>query len=279
MDKIIANFLKIHLFVLLLTGLLSGAGCMSRDSETTLLTYNIQIGRGMERLDSKIENAAQLVRSIGADTVVLNEVDINAERTNYVNQPEVMAKIGKYNYFFGISSLKSDSRCGNVIMSKYPMERISLLEMPDNGFVPRSALVVKVFAPEPYYVIAAHLISDDGDWAEQKRVESIEQLFAFIQDRELAPVILMGDLNANRDSLTLNCLRQKGFFVINDLDPAANSWPADHPEILLDYIAVYPAESAECLEYYVVDDDHTSDHRPVYGKLRFHSRECCNPVE
>lgn len=239
------------------------------DREVSLLTYNIQVGKSIQRKESNVENAAALIRSIGAETVVLNEVDFYTERTGKIDQPKIIAEAGNYHYCFGVAFLFSNGEYGNVVMSKYPLERVALLRMGDDGNESRSATLVKVLAPEPYYVLGTHFLATDGEESEAIRMASIDRIVEYIEKHNLSPVVLMGDLNTPPDSPSINYLREKGFFVTNDLVPGEVSFPADDPNILLDYIAIYPANAAECLDHYVVEDDHTSDHRPVYSRVRF----------
>lgn len=264
------NF-KAGFLALTLTLGVGGCCCINNegaDREISLLTYNIYIGKGLNG-DGTVEDVAELVQSIGAETVVLNEVDVNADRTGNVNQPKIIADAGNYHYCFGVASLRRGGEYGNVVMSKYPLERLARIEMVDEGVERRSALVVKVHAPNPYYVVGTHFVAGGGNQTERIRKASIDRIVEYIEKHNLSPVILMGDLNSPCDSWSLDHLRKKGFFVTNDLVPGEASHPANDPKVLLDYIAVYPANAAECLEHYVVEDDHTSDHRPVYARIRF----------
>ncbi|MPN29071.1 hypothetical protein SDC9_176519 [bioreactor metagenome] len=77
----------------------------------------------------------------------------------------------------------------------------------------------------------------------------------------------MGDLNSTPDGAAVKALRDAGFTVVNDAYPDELTWPADQPELLLDYVAFYPADAFKVKEHFVVDDPASSDHRPVVTVL------------
>ena len=45
------------------------------------------------------------------------------------------------------------------------------------------------------------------------------------------------------------------------------TFPADKPEIRIDYIAWYPREAFRLLDFKVIDETVASDHRPIVAEL------------
>ncbi len=244
-------------------------GCATPEP-TKLLTYNIQIGLQVDHKTRTLEQTAEVIKKINAETVVLNEVDVHATRSDLVDQPKFVAQIAGYpHYLFGVASLRPGGEYGNVVMSKYPLESLTLLDLPSNDNESRSAMVVKVNAPKPYYIIGTHFTYEQTPEMNEVRVKSVDMIADYIKEHQLTPVVLAGDLNAWENSNPIVRLREQGFCVINDVAPGEASYPADKPKVLLDYMAVYPADVAEVVTHYVVDEPKASDHRPVYSEIIF----------
>ena len=88
-------------------------------------------------------------------------------------------------------------------------------------------------------------------------------------EKGYTPAVLMGDLNTAPDGSVIQKLRDLGWKIANDADPEQKTFPADNPQELLDYIAVYPADCAEFSSYRVINEPEASDHRPVYAEIKF----------
>lgn len=126
-------------------------------SEIKLMTYNIHAGTGLDGV-TDLHRIASVIRNSGAETVVLNEVDCKTSRSGQIDQLAVIAEDLKLNHLFGKAILFAGGEYGNGILSRYPIEKVELLTLPipadEEG---RSALIVKICAEKPYYVIATHL--------------------------------------------------------------------------------------------------------------------------
>ncbi|MDD4816945.1 MAG: endonuclease/exonuclease/phosphatase family protein [Victivallaceae bacterium] len=241
-------------------------GCAA-NAPASLLSYNIQIGLKADRETADLNGTAEAIRRVGAETVVLNEVDKGTERSGGVDQPAFIAgKLG-YHYEFGFASPRPGGEYGNVIMSEYPLERLALIDLPSNAIEARSALVVKVLAPEPYYVVGTHLTYDRD--LEEVRVRCVGMITDYMKTNGFTPFVLMGDLNARPDSHTVARLRELGYLVVNDIAPEEKTYPAGTPRVLLDYTAVYPADAAKIVTHFVVNEPAVSDHRPLYSEIVF----------
>lgn len=241
-------------------------GCKSPQT-VELLSYNIHIGIPFGEKTPKLEDTAKVIKEQNCETIVLNEVDNIVKRSGSINQAKFIADYLGYNYIFGRAIYIEGGEYGIALLSKYEIERIELLSLPASPRESRVALVVKILAPTPYYVVATHLSFEQTDEIEAIRMQAIDKIYNYIKDNNLSPVILMGDLNSTIDSKPVAQLRELGFKVVNDTNPTLNSFPANLPNRLLDYMAIYPANSAKVVDYKVVDDDHTSDHRPIKATL------------
>ena len=81
---------------------------------------------------------------------------------------------------------------------------------------------------------------------------------------ELAPSLLMGDLNDVSGSATLNLLDRKWKRTHEGVLPTI---PVENPTRQIDFIAVRPAESWTLIETKVLDEAVASDHRPILAVI------------
>ena len=233
-----------------------------------LASYNIQIGLGMDK-KYDLDRTAQAIRRFGAETIVLNEVDVGTDRSRGDDQPAILARKLGLNYLFGRASDRPGGVYGNVVLSVYELEQLDLIDLEADGHESRSALVVKVKAPRPYYIIAAHLAFQQLPEIEAVRIRNMEFLADYLKEKKYFPAVLCGDLNSAGDSPVIRKAQEAGFQVVDDLSGKALSWPADQPRILLDYFCLYPANAGTVQKFEVVDERMASDHRPVYAEIIF----------
>ena len=66
----------------------------------TVLVYNIHAGKDAKGVDN-LAGVADLVRSTGADIVLLQEVDNGTRRSGNVNQPAMLARSTGFHVAFG----------------------------------------------------------------------------------------------------------------------------------------------------------------------------------
>ena len=244
---------------------------MNNTNETgavRLASYNIQIGLGMDK-NYDLDRTAQAIRRFGAETIVLNEVDVGTDRSRGDDQPAILARKLGLNYLFGRASDRPGGIYGNAVLSVHELEQIDLIDLEADGHESRSALVVKVKAPKPYYIIAAHLAFQQVPEIEAVRIRNIEFLADYLARKKYFPAVLCGDLNSAGNSPVIRKAQEKGFQVADDLSGKAMSWPADKPRILLDYFCLYPADAGTVQKFEVVDERMASDHRPVYTEIIF----------
>ena len=233
-----------------------------------LASYNIQIGLGMDK-KYDLGRTAEAIRKFGAETIVLNEVDVGTDRSQGDDQPAILARKLGLNYLFGRASDRPGGVYGNVVLSVHELEQLDLIDLEADGHESRSALVVKVKAPRPYYIIAAHLAFQQLPEIEAVRIRNMEFLADYLKEKKYFPAVLCGDLNSAGDSPVIRKAQEVGFQVVDDLSGKALSWPADQPRILLDYFCLYPADAGTVKEFKVVDERIASDHRPVYAEIIF----------
>ena len=235
-----------------------------------LVSYNIHIGRGMDKIYN-LSRTAAVLRKSGAETIVLNEVDVKTQRSNGDDQAACLAGMLKMNFVFGRAFTRHDGVYGNAVLSRHPIKQVALIDLPANQKESRSALVVKILAPRPYYIIATHFTNRQTPEMETARNRSVDLIAQHLRREKWAPAVLCGDLNAKHNSSTVKRLQEQGFTIVNDLSGRALTFPANKPRILLDYFCLYPAGAAEIRSFRVLDETVASDHRPIRTELIFNA--------
>ena len=247
-----------------LIGTLLFPGCTSV-KPVTIATYNIQIGRGMDK-KYDLDRTVDAIRNLGAETVILNEVDVKTDRSNGVDQAAYIAgKLGM-NYVFGEASKRPGGVYGNAVLSVYKVEKLDVINIPANGCESRSAIVVKIHAPKPYYVIGTHFAFEQSKKIKAVRLKCVDLLAKYIKEKNYSPVLFCGDLNSYGDSEVIKRVQEQGFEIVNDLK--SFSYPSRKPRRLLDYLCIYPAGSVKAKNYRVINS-RASDHCPVAADFIF----------
>jgi|GEM_PF-591052 len=235
----------------------------AQDLDLTAVTYNLRHGRGTDgRVD--LARIAGVLRELDPDLVGLQEVDLGAGRSGGVNQVlELSAALGLHPAFGGFMD-HDGGRYGIAVLSRYPIVQVERFELP-TGNEPRIALLVDVRLPDDTLVT---LVNVHFDWVD-------DDGFRFAQASALAerlralrtPFVLLGDFNDGPDSRTLALFR--GLADEADKpDDARHTWPADAPEVEIDFVFAGPRGAFETATARVVDEALASDHRPVTATLR-----------
>jgi len=235
-----------------------------------LVSYNIHAGRGMDKIYNLSRIAAVLSKT-GAETIVLNEVDVGSTRSNGDDQAAYLAGRLKMNHVFGRACDNPGGHYGNAVLSIHPIKRVALINLPANKRESRSALVVKILAPRPYYIIATHFTNRQTPEMEMLRVQAVDLIAQHLRREKWAPAVLCGDLNARHNSSTVRRLQEQGFTIVNDLSGRGLTFPADKPRVLLDYFCLYPENVARICNFRILDEPFASDHRPIRTELIFNT--------
>ncbi len=256
------------MFALSCLACLAGTVCAAENAVVTIASWNIQIGKGMDgKLD--LERTAAALAQLDAETIAFNEVDCRNARTGYVDMPKFLAaKTGMYVIFSAARADPPEGLYGNMVMSRYPLELVEAFLIPATPEETRGALLVKVVAPTPYYLLTTHLSYQQNPEVEAIRIEALDVIAGRLAKYADLPVILAGDLNAVAGSAPVEHLRELGFIFANDLAPAS-TFPASEPKMVLDYIAIAPGAAAAAVEFRVIEEKEASDHRPIEAEIRF----------
>ncbi|HZE38102.1 MAG TPA: endonuclease/exonuclease/phosphatase family protein [Stackebrandtia sp.] len=245
----------------------------------TVATYNIHAGAGMDNVFD-IDRTAAAVRSLHADVVALQEVDVHwMDRSQWRDLArDLSRRTGMHVYFGYIYSLDPPSQgaprreFGNALLSRYPIRHavnheITRLSTQDPNPVPALApgfpeIDIKVRG-EWVRVYATHL---DYRADPSVREAQVADMLSIMDKHPGTPHILLGDLNASAASPELTPLWSTltdAWGATGSSDPGY-SYPADKPDSRIDVIA--PSKGIGVRSAAVVDTL-ASDHRPVVARL------------
>ncbi len=240
----------------------------------TVLTYNIQIGIGMDK-KTDLERTAAVIKSVNPDIVALQEVDRKARRSGGFDQAIELAKATGMQMVFGKASVREGidedgGDYGVAILSRFPIRRSLNHRLPfTRGFELRTALEVEFDWPLksgkriPVRFFSTHF--DNG--SEPDRIASAQLVNRLAVAGGDIPTILAGDLNAQPGSRPLEILKEEWTFA--GAEKAMLTFPANAPRFLIDYVLLRPAQTWKVIEASVVEAPDASDHRPVKAVLEY----------
>ncbi|BBH22426.1 endonuclease [Paenibacillus baekrokdamisoli] len=231
-----------------------------------VMTYNIHGGVGTDdALD--LYRIASVIKGEEPDFVLLQEVDMNMNRSGKVDQTASLANLTRMsNYVFGRAIYHDGGEYGNAILSKYPLHVLRNLPLPGNE--PRAALFVDADITEIYgtrksiTLIVTHL-----DWDnEQSRTESVSRIETYCASLPRKPAMLCGDLNDTPTSATLTAFQKD--WMLESLGQTLLTEPSQLPIHQIDYILYRESNNWTMNAIYVVDNFEASDHKPLVSYMQ-----------
>ncbi len=212
------------------------------DSSPTFMTWNIHNGIGVDDsfdLDRQIEQ----IKVQDPDVIALNEVDMGALKTSFIDIGTYFAhKLNMY-YYYGYTFYK---HYGNVLLSKYPIITKEILPLP-----------LEVKSAEPRSMIRATIQIGSALWAvyvthlsteQQDRQAQVPYIVNKINEGAFLRVVWMGDFNLVPESGEYNSINSTTSLKFTDTYRALNSdlgYTGDfndnlNPQKRIDYIMCSP---------------------------------------
>lgn len=227
----------------------------------TAVTYNIHqaVGRDGRRDPARV---ARTIQSLNADLVALQEVDAAPGLDTVSVQMTDLAAAGQYLAIPGPTMIRSERSYGNVLLTRFDVERVKRFDLSQAGREPRAAIDVFLRTPggQRLRCVVTHL-----GLSGRERRRQLEILLRILAEDWGDPTLLMGDFNVwwpySRIERTLSRLFGPS--------PRPRSYPARFPLLALDRIWVYP--SRLLIELRAKETSVTravSDHLPVLAKFR-----------
>jgi len=226
----------------------------------TFMIWNIHNAIG----DDEIFNLDRLVQDIkenDPDILGLNEVDLGALKTSFIDLPSYFAhKLNMY-YFYGYTFYK---HYGNVILSKYPILEAEIIPLPitDQSNEPRSLIKAKFQINSSIWTVyVTHLSTSSDD-----RLIQVPYIINEIQKEiSFENIIWMGDFNLEPSSTEYSLINSTSTLNFTDSYRFLNSDPGytshfdeNHiPRKRIDYILCSPDLIPQISEVYCsISSDH-----------------------
>lgn len=239
--------------------------------DVRVLVYNIHAGKDARGVDN-LARVSDLVREVGADVVLFQEVDRGTRRSGGVDQPDVLARTTGFFVAFGKTLDYDGGEYGIAVLSRWPIARATLVRLPveppqqrsGGSYEPRGAQHLVIRAPTgELTVVNTHL---DASRDDHYRRQEIRTVLATARAAS-PPVLVGGDLNSTPESEVQAATRTAG---LRDawLECGRGdglTYPADTPTKRIDYL--YLTEGASCASARVLETQ-ASDHRPVLVTVR-----------
>jgi len=205
---------------------------------------------------------AAVIDRLGADVVVVQEVDRHSRRSGRVDQAAALGEASAMHAWFAptIESRWCRRRSyGIAVLSRLPLRDVEVLALPQStGRERRVAIVGTLDDPTgalPSITVAGTHLQANAF------AEALAQLDVILERlaHEAGPCLLAGDLNLRPDHIESR-LAEAGFAAA----PTGLSFPSDHPTIQIDWIATSGlAELGAQVTHSEVIDAQVSDHRPI----------------
>ena len=156
-------------------------------AELNLVFVTLNIKHGAEGLDT----IAEAIRDISPDIIGLEEVDVNCERSGYVDEPAVLAELAGYHYYAFSKAINLGSgEYGTAILSRFPIEYFEVIPLESGSGESRSLghAVLNVNGLE-LHAFVTHLSWEDRTL----RIKQMETIAYQLQNCK--HYVLMGDFN------------------------------------------------------------------------------------
>lgn len=235
--------------------------------ELKILQWNIHAGVNIHG-DFNLKRQAEVMKKAKPDIIVLNEVDKNCVRSNYMDMPKVLGKsMGMHAEFAAGRVFPPEGLCGNAVLSRYPMELLGAWLIPNTPHGPSGAMMlVFIKAPNPFYIAAVHLPASREN--EEVRVKILQKIVKIINDLAVDyPSVIVGDLNCEGDSDCIRALAKMNW----EAGKILPTMPVRSPKRPRDYIVIKVNDKRiELVDRHTLDEKTASDHRPVLNAIRIH---------
>ena len=216
-----------------------------------IATFNIQHGRGADGLVD-VDRLARTVADIGADLLVLEEVDVGLARSGRADLAAAVARASGLEMVFGLAHRVGwRGRYGNALLAAGPITDVDVIKLPRvRRSERRSAILAMVDVGGGRVAVAATHLAIHPEEAGRQLATVAEALA-----HRPAPRVLLGDLN-------LRSWDVEPRVRAAELELAAGppTFPAAAPRIRIDHIAVSSHFTINAVE---APETPVSDHRPL----------------
>lgn len=227
-------------------------------AELKVMSYNIRNCKGMDK-EIVYARVSDVINGEQPDIVMLQEVDSCTRRSSGIVVCDTLASLCGMQAVYAPAIDFDGGKYGIALLSQDKPLNVKRYALP--GREEKRALVVTEFMN--YVVASTHLSLTEAD-----RNASLPIIIEAAKQYK-KPFIIAGDFNAEpNEEFIKNFSRH--FTIVGDL--VTNTFPADLPNIKIDYIAIFNNKAGKKVkwsDYRVIDEPMASDHRPIVAKLKY----------
>ncbi len=222
----------------------------------TVASYNVHDFVGTDGVRD-VRRVAQVLRSLEADVIALQEVGFAAEEDT---PAELLAELSGYAALAAPISRRDGVRHGNVVLTRLPIVTSRRICLDFAMHEPRTAIEARLeTGGRPLRIVATHLGLRPGE-----RRFQVREILKYVAGDELSVTVLLGDFNewflAGRP---LRWLHQRFGRAA-----AVATFPSRFPLFALDRIWVHPPLALEQFGARTsAETKRASDHLPVVAQL------------
>lgn len=220
---------------------------------TKLVLASFNIKNGSEGL----EKIADAIKEISPDIIGLQEVDVNCERSGFIDEPAQLASLAGYPYHaFSRAISLGSGEYGTAILSRYPIESFEVIPLDSGNTETRSlGHAVVLVEGAKLDVFVTHLSFEDRSL----RIAQMKTIAGLLKNCE--HYALMGDLN----SFNIEDIRYlEGAYYVNRPDRQYATFRRFNvsPDNIVVSSSFTELSSG-------TSDAEASDHKLLYARFRF----------
>lgn len=242
----------------LIIGLAVLASISMHAAELKVMSYNIRNCKGMDK-EIVYARVSDAINGEQPDIVMLQEVDSCTRRSSGIVVCDTLASLCGMQAVYAPAIDFDGGKYGIALLSQDKPLNVKRYALP--GREEKRALVVTEF--KNYVVASTHLSLTEAD-----RNASLPIIIEAAKQYK-KPFIIAGDFNAEPNEKFIKNF-SRHFTIVGDL--VTNTFPADKPNIKIDYIAIFNNKAGKKVkwsDYRVIDEPMASDHRPIVAKLKY----------
>ena len=235
-------------------------------------TYNVHgcVGIDGQRSEARI---AEVIASMSADIVGLQELDLGRPRSAHVDQAALIAARLGWKYHFHPAMRSGEEQYGNAIVSRFPIELQRAAEMPGTPpwYCREQRIAIWMQAQTdlgPVHIINSHFGLGRSERTLQAQLLIGPDWLGSVPAEK--PAILLGDFNSVRISRAYRLIATHLRDVRTLVRPARafRTFPTRYPAVAVDHIFVNAALSPTQLNVHRTPLARlASDHFPLVCEL------------
>ncbi|MGI8819895.1 MAG: endonuclease/exonuclease/phosphatase family protein [Chthoniobacterales bacterium] len=235
-------------------------------------TYNVHgcVGMDRQRSESRI---AEVIASLSADIVGLQELDVNRKRSAAVDQAALIAQQLGWRHLFHPAMRAGDEQYGDAIISRHALTAKRSIDLPGKGTWYCREQRVAIWVEAETALGRVELINSHFGLGRSERIAQAQLLTGSAVLGTVAtdtPLVLLGDFNSVRTSpayrIVAQNLRDARSFVGGA--GACRTFPTRFPALAVDHIFVNSALRATALAVHRTPLARSaSDHFPLVAEV------------